>query len=217
MAVPVYMVAVSHTPGNDEGANRPLVDHLQLGAGLNEVMADLVSPVTKALCHIPSASNRDYLTFYQEHKEFILECAQKAHDWIADQQPSVAAVFKPSMLAGLRARAIREANEPAASVDELLYDAINAGATAPDGSPRQALARQFWQAMQDAFKTRKAKPRDILKWFLAAIRFAREHQVKNILTARLPGEKRRRVKKAASDPIDGAAASPEPRSEERRG
>lgn len=197
VAVPVYMLIVADTLGIDEGANRTLVDHLQLGAGLDQTIADLVSSVTKALCHVSSASNRDYLTFYQEHKEFILECAQKAHDWVADQQPSVAAVFKPSMLAVLRARAIREANEPAASVDELLYDAINAGATAPDGSPRQALARQFWQAMQDTFKTRKAKPRDILKWFLAAIRFARDHQVKNILTARLPGEKRRRMKKAA--------------------
>jgi hypothetical protein len=198
IAVLVYMVVVPDTVGVDEGANRTLVDHLQLGAGLDEPIANLVSPVIKALCHVPSAGNRDYLTFYQEHKEFILECAQKAHEWIADQQPSVAAVFKPPMLAVLRARAIREAHEPAVSVDELLYDAINAGATAPDGSPRQALARQFWQAMQDAFKTRKAKPRDILRWFLTAIRFARDHQVKNILTARLPGDKRRRAVKRAA-------------------
>src|SRR4030095_16778449 len=59
MAVPVYTVVVSDTLGIDEGANRTLVDHLQLGAGLNEVMADLVSPVTKDLCPIPSAGHRD--------------------------------------------------------------------------------------------------------------------------------------------------------------
>lgn len=197
MAVPVWVCIVPDTLGVDEGANRTLVDHLQLTRGLSEADAILASTVTKAVCHMYSPSNRDYLGYFTEHQAFILECVHKPQEWLAEQAASILAVFKPPVVAILRARAIREANEPAESVDQLLYDAINGGKTAPEGTPRQLLAKQFHDAMVESFTSRKTKRRDMLKWLLAALRFERERVVKNILTARLPGEKKKRMKKAA--------------------
>ena len=125
-------------------------------------------------------------------KPFIRECAGKPIAWLADQQPSVSAVFKPPILATLRARAVFDNQESAESVDEFLFDAINGGTTAPEGSPRRALAKQFFDAMQDAFAGKKgAKRRDMLKWLLAALKLQREGQIKNILTARLPSDKKK--------------------------
>lgn len=191
--VTIAACVVPDTVGVDEGAGRTLVDHLQLSHSLDETHAQLASVVTKALCHTPSASNRDYLNFYQQHETFIRDCAEKPIAWLADQQPSVAAVFKPAVLATLRARAVAENQEPAESVDQLLVDAINGGTTAPEGSPRRALAKQFFDAMQEAFAGKKStKKRDVLKWLLAALKLQREGVIKNILTARLPQEKKAR-------------------------
>jgi hypothetical protein len=184
---------VPDTVGVDEGAARTLVDHLQLSHSLDEEHAALASVVTKALCHTPSPSNRDYLTFYQQHEVFIRECADKTLAWLADQTPAAAAVFQPRLLAVLRARAVAENHEPAESVDQLFVDAINGGATAPEGSARRALAKQLFDAMQDAFKSKKGvKRQDMLKWVLAALKLEREGVIKNILTARLPQEKKGR-------------------------
>ena len=184
-------ISVPDSVGVDEGAGRTLVDHLELSHGLDEEHAVLASVVTKALCHTPSPSNRDYLTFYQQHEPFIRECADKTLAWLADQTPSVAAVFQPKILATLRARAVFENHEAADSVDQLFVDAINGGTTAPEGSPRRALAKQLFDAMQDAFKSKKSvKRQDMLKWVLAALKLQRENTIKNILTVRLQDKKK---------------------------
>ena len=191
IAIVVSACIVPDTVGIDEGAQRTLVDHLQLSHGLDAERATLASVVTKALCHVANAGNRDYLEFYKQHEEFIGECVEKPIAWLEDQAPSVAVVFKPAVLATLRARAIAEKQEPAESVDQLLSDAINGGATAPEGSPRRALAKQFFDSMQEAFTSKKkTKQADILKWLRAALYFEREQTVKNIMTARLPSEKK---------------------------
>lgn len=192
----VSVCIVPDTVGVDEGAGRTLVDHLQLSYGLDEKKATLASTVTKALCHVYAAGNREYLAFYEQHRGFINECVDTPIGWLDNQAPSVSAVFKPALLSTLRARAIHEKAEPAESVDQLLHDAINGGVTAPEGSPRRALAKQFYDAMQDAFSKKKAKRADMLTWLLAALKFNREGQLKNILTARLSDKKRRGKKPA---------------------
>jgi hypothetical protein len=191
--VTVSVCLVPDTVGIDEGAGRTLVDHLQLSHGLDEEHAHLASVVTKALCHTPSPSNRDYLTFYKEHEPFVRDCTDKTLAWLADQTPSVAAVFQPRNLAVLRARAVFENHEAVESVDQLFVDAINGGTTAPEGSPRRALAKQLFDAMHDAFKSKKSvKRQDMLKWVLAALKLQRENTIKNILTVRLQDKKKTR-------------------------
>jgi hypothetical protein len=192
----VSICIVPDTVGVDEGAARTLVDHLQLSHDMDEAHANLASVVTKTLCHVASAGNREFLAFFKEHEIFIRECAEKPIAWLADQQPAISVIFKPSIVATLRARVIFENQEPAESVDQLLNDAINGGATAPEGSPRRALARQLFDAMQEAYAGRKAtKRRDILRWVLAALKLEREGVIKNILTARLPKEKKSHKRK----------------------
>ena len=209
ITIVIAVCIVPDTVGVDEGAARTLVDHLQLSHNLDEAHAQLASVVTKALCHVAAAGNRDYLAFYQQHEDFIRDCAEKPLAWLGDQQPSVAAVFKPAVLGSLRARAIFENSEPAESVDQLLLDAINGGATAPEGSPRRALAKQLFDAMQEAFTRKKAvKRKDMLEWVLAALRFEREGVLKNILTARRTSDKKRQRKPGASMPPLRLAASP---------
>jgi hypothetical protein len=195
VAIVVSMCIVPDTVGVDEGAGRTLVDHLQLSHGLDETRAMLVSVVTKALCHTPAPGNRDYLAFFEHDEAFIRECAEKPLDWLKDQMHPVALIFKPPVIAVLRARAIRENQEPAESVDQLLFDAINGGTTAPEGSPRRAIAKQLFDAMLQAFESKRTKRHDMLKWVLAALKFEREGVLKNILTAKLPGDKKRRGKK----------------------
>jgi hypothetical protein len=194
----VSMTVVGDTVGVDEGAGRTLTDHLQLTHGLDEIDANLASGVTKALCHLYAPGNREWLEFFKEHKDFILESVAKPQDWLNDQGPAVSAIFKPSVITTMRARAIVESHEPAESVDELLYDAINAGTTAPEGSPRQALAKQFYEAMENAFTSRKAKRKDMMKWLLAALHGIRENKVRNILTVRLAGDKKKHSSKRAA-------------------
>lgn len=192
LPIVVAMCVVTDTIGVDEGAGRTLVDHLQLSHKLDENRATLASVVTKALCHVANASNRDYLAFYQEHEAFITDCVEKPLGWLEDQQPSVAAVFKPAILVTLRARAIAENQEPAESVDQLLADAINGGVTAPEGSLRRTLAKQFFDGMHEAFASKKkVKPKDILKWLRAALYAERDGHLKNIFTVRLPGDKKK--------------------------
>jgi hypothetical protein len=197
IAIVVSVCIVPDTVGVDEGAGRTLVDHLQLSHGLDETRAPLVAAVTKALCHVPAAGNRDYLEFYEQDTAFIRECAEKPLAWVADQLHPVALIFKPPVVAVLRARAIRENKEPAESVDQLLVDAINGGTTAPDGTPRRAISKQLFDAMLAAFESKKTKRQDMLKWLLAGLKFEREGVLKNILTAKLPGDKKRRGKKPA--------------------
>lgn len=192
-AVVVAMCIVPDTIGMDEGAGRTLVDHLQLSHNLDEERAQLVSVVTKALCHVKSAGNREYLQFFQEQESFIRECAEKPLSWLEDQGPPVTAIFKPSILAPLRARAIAENQEPAASVDQLLVDAISGGTTAPEGTARRALARQFYEAMENSFVSRKKGKRpQILHWLLAALKLEREGVIKNITTTRLATDRKPR-------------------------
>jgi len=190
--ITVSICVVPDTIGVDEGAGRTLVDHLQLSRGLDEIRAPIAAAVTKALCHLSGAGNREYLDFYSEQQTFITECVSKSLDWLDGQAPSVSAVFKPVLLATLRARAIKEQDQPAESVDQLLYDAVNGGMTAPDGSPRRALAKQFFDAMQESFRRKKAKQADILTWLIAALEFERKGVLKNIVTARLAGRKKRK-------------------------
>lgn len=206
-AIVVSMCIVSDTLGCDEGATRTLVDHLQLSHGLDETRANLASIVTKALCHVAAAGNRDYLQFYKENTVFITECVEKPLEWLDGQMPAILAIFKPSVVVTLRARAIRENNEPAESVDRLLSDAINGGMTAPEGSPRRALAKQLFDAMQEAFSGKKTKRRDMLRWLLVALKFEREGVLKNILSVRLPSDKKRRRAKKSSGPSAAIVAA----------
>jgi hypothetical protein len=198
LPITVSMTVIPDTVGVDEGAGRTLTDHLQLAYGLDEIQANLASGVTKVLCHVYAPGNREWLEFFKEHKDFILESVSKPLGWLNDQAAVVASIFKPSVITTMRARAIVESHEPAESVDELLYDAINAGKTAPEGSARQALAKQFYEAMESAFTNRKAKRRDMMKWLLAALHGIRENKVRNILTVKLAGDKKKRsIKQAA--------------------
>jgi len=207
IAIVIAACIVPDTVGVDEGAARTLADHLQLSHDLDEAHANLASVVTKALCHVPSAGNRDFLAFYLEHKALIRECAEKPLTWLSDQQPSVAAVFKPAILATIRGRAIQENKEPAESVDQLLLDAINGGTTAPEDTPRRALAKQLFDAFHEAFAKKKSVKRgDMLDWVLAALKFQREGLLKNILTARRP-EKRRKGKPPARPAHSGTVES----------
>lgn len=195
-AIVVPVCLVSDTVGVDEGAARTLADHLQLSFGFDEDQAALAAAVTRALEHVSGAGNRDYLDYFKAHEIFIRECVSKPLGWLADQQPNVAKVFKPVSMSVLRARAIVENEQPAESVDQLLYDAINGGATAPEGSPRRQLAKQFFDAMHDAFSKRGKRP-EMLKWLLAALKAERDGQIKNILTMRMPSKRKRRVPQAA--------------------
>lgn len=194
-AIVVSMCIVPDTVGCDEGSGRTLADHLELSYGFDNASASLAAVVTKAICHVYAAGNRDFLKFFEQHQPFITECAEKPQTWLADQKPNVMRAFKPSVLAMLRARAIAENNEPAESVDQLLYDAINDGTTAPEGSPRRALAKQFSEAMYAAASAKKPKRSDVLKWLLAALKYEREGILKNILTAKMGGDKKRRTRR----------------------
>jgi hypothetical protein len=64
---------------------------------------------------------------------------------------------------------------------------------------RRALAKQLSDAMFQAFQSKKAtKRQEMLKWVLAALKFQRDGMIKNILTARLPSEKKHRARKQAA-------------------
>jgi hypothetical protein len=187
---------VSDTIGIDEGAGRTLVDHLQLSFGFDEHQATLASAVTKALNHVGGAGNREFLDFFKENELFIRECVNKPAEWLADQEPVIAKIFKPVAVAVMRARAIRENQEPAESVDQLLNDAINGGATAPEGSPRRALSKQYFDAMSDSFQKRTKRP-EAFRWLLNALKAARDGQIKNITTMRIAKKSKTKKKQGS--------------------
>jgi hypothetical protein len=110
----------------------------------------------------------------------------------------VARVFKPALLASLRAQVIAEKQEAAEAVDQLLCDAVNDGETAPQGSPRRDLAKQISNALYDAFSKKKTKRSSIVDWVLAALMFERQQTVKNILTARVGSKKRSRPRRTTT-------------------
>jgi hypothetical protein len=203
VAILVPMCIVPDTIGVDEGANRTLVDHLQLSFSLQKEQAVLASIVTKALCEIHSANNRDFLEFFRQHRAFIMESVTKPLGWLEDQMPAVAAIFKPALLAVNRARLIQKDKEPAESVDQLLHDTLNAGVTAPEGSPRRALAKQLYDQMQAAYEKKGAKSKDFRTWTLNALYCERQNVIKNIITARPLGQKKRGKK---AKPNGGKAA-----------
>jgi hypothetical protein len=194
IAITVPMCIVTDTLGVDEGANRTLVDHLQLEGALNAEEAMLVSIVTKALCDVTAPSNRELLDYYHAHQAFILESVRKPLDWLSDQTAGVASIFKPIVLVVLRARAIHEAEQSPEAVDQFLYDAINGGKTAPENSSRRLLAKQLYDAMEEAFTAKKAKRRAMYEWLLAGLKLERDNVVKNIKTTRLGDKKKGRRK-----------------------
>jgi hypothetical protein len=198
IAIVVTVCLIPDTLGVDEGAGRTLVDHLQLSYGLDEDRATLASVVTKTLCHVPNAANRDYLDHFALHRVFITDCVEKPLAWLADKKPNVARVFKPALLASLRAQVIAEKQEAAEAVDQLLCDAVNDGETAPQGSPRRDLAKQISNALYDAFSKKKTKRSSIVDWVLAALMFERQQTVKNILTARVGSKKRSRPRRTTT-------------------
>lgn len=206
MSIIVHMATAPDTIGMDQGATRTLADQLRIHANLTDkVQRDLASTVTKRICGITGANDRELITFFEANKGFILECVTKPLGWLADQEASVAAVIKPSLLAVTRAEEIHLNNQPASEVDELLEDLVNAGETAPEGSPRRSAAKQVWDAMQSAFQKRGPKLKDVLKWVHVAIDQKRAGHVRNIMHARFSGKSRR---KAPTPPL-AAVTQPE--------
>jgi hypothetical protein len=192
ITIPVYVVIVTDTLGVDEGANRTLVDHLQIHHHLPKLEAHLASTVTKALYHDACPGVREYAEFFEAHKVFILECAAKALEWLGEHGQTINAIFKAPVVATLRARAIRDNREPAEAVDQFLHDSINNGKTAPENSLRRQLAETFYKAMDDAHAGRKFKTKAAIDWLLNALAAARENKIRNIITAKRPKKKGRR-------------------------
>jgi hypothetical protein len=195
-AIIVHMATAPDTIGMDQGATRTLADQLRIHANISDkVQRDLASTVTKRLCPTQNANDRELITFFETNKAFILECVMKPIEWLADKEPAVMAVMKPSLFAVTRAMEIHLYEQPPTEVDELLEDIINAGVTAPEGSPRREAAKQIWDAMQSAFTKRGPKQKDVLKWVQVALEQKRKGSVKNIMLARFSRKGRR--KKAA--------------------
>jgi hypothetical protein len=193
----VTMRVVPTTIGMDEGLGRTLADQLKLHALLTDkTERDLAAIVTKAVCRVPNASNREYLAFFDANRDLIMDCVHKPMQWLSEQISSVAAVVKVNMLAVTRAKELLFFHEPAAEVDELLYDVVNAGETAPVGSARHAYARQIWDQLQAAHQKKGSKTKDLLKWTSSALKYKREGVIKNAITARFPGDTRRKKKPA---------------------
>lgn len=195
----VHMATAPDTIGMDQGATRTLADQLRIHANITDkVQRDLASTVTKRVCGIQNANDRELITFFETNKTFILECVTKPLEWLADKEPAVAAVMKPALLAVTRAEEILLWEQPAAEVDELLEDLVNAGMTAPEGSSRRAASRQIWDAMQTAFTKRGPKLKDVLRWVHVAIEQKREGKVKNIMQARFSSKGRRKKAQAVA-------------------
>jgi hypothetical protein len=195
------MAVVPDTIGLDQGAVRSLADQLSIHEGLTDKHErDLAATVTKAICDIPGATDREQIAYYEEHKEFILECVRKPLQWLADKEVSVVAVMKPNLLAVTRAQEIVRYEQPAQEVDELLEDVVNGGDTAPEGSPRRAVARQIWDAMQQAHTKRGARLKDVIKWVRTGLDYKRKGTVKSVMLARFPGKSRGKKVKSNGRP-----------------
>jgi hypothetical protein len=200
VAITVTIVTIADTLGLDQGAGRTLADQLAIHVPAlftSKQERDLAATVTKAICRTAGPTDRELIAFFDTHRDFILTCVRKPLEWLGDKEVSVVAVFKPALLAVARAQEIMLHEEPEAEVDELLLDAVNAGATAPDGSARQMYAKQIWDQMQTAHTKRGAKIKDVVKWTRNALRYKRAGgSVKNAIIARFPGESRRKKKAA---------------------
>jgi len=198
ITISVFATIVTDTLGVDEGANRTLVDHLQIHHHLPKLEAQLVSTVTKALYHEPSPGVREYAEFFEANRDFILESVAKPLEWLGEHGQTINAIFKAPTVATLRARAIRDNREPAEAVDQFLHDAINNGKTAPENSLRRQLGETFYRAMDDAHAGRKFKTKAALDWLLNALAAARENKIRNIITAKRPKKKGRRQPPSAA-------------------
>jgi hypothetical protein len=180
----VPMAIVTDTLGVDEGAPRTVGDHL----GLRGVAAEdtgVASQVTHTLCKIFNAGIRDYVDYFEANREFIMECVTKPKAWLAEQDRVIGVIVKPALLASIRAQAIMLYHEPADAVDEVLYDIVNMGATAPEGSPRRQVAQQIFEQLRLAHEKKGAKARDVMSWVRNALACARQGKVRNVITAKL--------------------------------
>jgi hypothetical protein len=186
--ITIHVVGLGDTIGLDQGAGRSLADQLQIHEAIDRAESDLVAIVTKAICRIPAATDREQIEVFRGQRDFVLECVRKPAVWLADKELSVAAVMKPSLLAVTRAQEILLHEQPAAEVDELLEDMVNGGDNAPAGSPRRQIAKQIWDAMQNAHVKKGARLKDVLKWVTAGLKYKREGTTKSVLLARFPGK-----------------------------
>ena len=199
--ITVSVCVIPDTVGVDEGAGRTLVDHMTLGFTLADTEAGYAAGVVKALHQDESPGNREWLEYFRANQDFVLESVRKPLAWLSEQHPNVALIWPPARLTVMRAVAIRHREQPVEEGDQLLYDAINQGATAPEGSARRALAKQLFDAMADAQKAKRGpKRRQMIDWIVNALTMARAGTVRNIMSAR-SGQKRK-----ARRPMAGAAA-----------
>jgi hypothetical protein len=194
-AVVVSVAVIGDTMGMDIGATRTLADDLTVLRKLSETDAGIASAVTRALCKVFAAGRRELLEFFISKEAFIMECVRVPQEWLAEQQPLLSRIFPPRQLSVVRARLIQEYGETPATVDQLLVDAINQGATAPADSIRFQVGKQLYLAMENAFKSKKAPTKNVVQWVLAGLHSEREGKVMNLLTAR--GTRKNRKKKAA--------------------
>lgn len=197
----VDMVVVNDTLGMDQSVVRSLADQLKIHTHLmDKTERELAALVTKQICRIPLATDREQVAFFEANREFIMTCVRKPLAWLEDKLPSVAAVMKPTLLAVTRAQEIMLHEQPTAEVDELLEDLINGGHTAPEGSLRRQIARQIWDAMQAAHTKKGARPKDVLKWVSVGLEYKRKGVSKSVMLARFPGKGRGKKAKAPGQP-----------------
>ena len=200
-AIVVHMVGLPDTIGLDQGASRSLADQLKIHEHLDRAECDLAATVTKAICKVSAATDREQMAVFREHRDFILECVRKPIGWLTDKERSVAAVMKPALLAVARAQEIHLFDQPATEVDELLEDIVNGGDNAPEGSLRRHYARQIWDKMQDAHVKKGARLKDIIKWISVSIDGKRKGVSKSVMLARFPGKGRRKAsRRTAAEP-----------------
>ena len=196
-AIMVTIAVVPDTLGLDQGVGRSLADQLKIHANLSDkTERELAAVVTKAICKIPLATDREQVAFFETHRDFILTCVRKPLAWLEDKELSVAAVVKPTLLAVTRAQEIMLHEAPETEVDELLEDIVNGGDTAPAGTPRQLVARQIWDALQSAHVKKGAKLKDVVRWVSVALEQKRRGHVKSIIMARFPGKGRSKKRPA---------------------
>lgn len=185
-AITVPMCVVDDIVGVDEGSNRTLSDHIHIIHNVSREEAPLAAAVTRAICAEFMPSNRTYLKFYVDNEQFITETVRKAQEWLADRDSATNKVFKPVLVAVMRAKAIRRMNESPGFVDDFLVAAINGGVTAPEGSVMRQQAAQFHDAMFNGFNNsnrKKVKQSEIEAWLGRALEDVQKGRVSNITSA----------------------------------
>lgn len=187
---------IDNTIGLDEGASRSLVDYLILDHGLAKPKAAIVAAVVSALCESKAPNNRELLKTFNGDQAFILETATKAMDLVADKTATFTRIFKPVWLAVWRARSIKRKGEEQPFVDQFMEDVVNDGVTAPQGSPRRALAELIHKQMTDGHRESSLTNKKATEWFYKALDSIHEGKVRNILTVR-PRRRPRQQKAAA--------------------